>query len=339
MSLCKNAGDARCFFPRHLRQLGAGQFKDLLGRTPHPGEWTCLKKKEDTMKKQQELRKLISREEVTIVPGVYDCVSAKIVEKLGFEVAFISGYSLEASVLGNPDIGLATKTDVVTHARYIARSVEIPIICDADTGYGNAINVWETVRELENTGLAGIELEDQVVPKKCGYMRDRKVVSIEEMVGKIEAAKNARRDEDFLIIARSDACGAEGVDEAIKRYDAYFEAGADMGVIAESYTIEDLKKAAKAIRGPLGVAGGIPGRPETLLSPEEYSEMGIKMVIFGLSALYAASRAVMEVYGSLKQTGRMSSSVMRSKLLGFDEFNDLIGLPCWLEIQKKYLRP
>jgi 2-methylisocitrate lyase-like PEP mutase family enzyme len=291
------------------------------------------------MEKRAYLRKLIAGKRVIVAPGVYDCVSARIVEKLGFDTAFVSGYSLEASVLGNPDIGLATKTDVVTHARYIARSVKIPVICDADTGYGNAINVWEAVREFEDAGIAGIEIEDQTVPKKCGYMADRKLISTEEMVGKIEAAKDARRDGDFLIIARSDARGVAGVDEAIKRYNAYFDAGADFGVIAESYSVEDLRKATGYTKGPLGVAGGIPGRDETLLALEKYEKMGIKMVIFGLSALYAASRGVMDVYGHLRKSGIISPSIMSSKLMGFDEFNELIGLPFWKEIEKRYLKP
>jgi 2-methylisocitrate lyase-like PEP mutase family enzyme len=290
------------------------------------------------MKKSLALRQLIAGDKVIIAPGVYDCVSAKIVQKLGFETGFISGYSVEASVLGNPDIGLATKTDVVSHAKYIARSVDIPIICDADTGYGNAMNVWETTSEFEDAGIAGIEIEDQVVPKKCGYMPDRESISMEEMIGKIEAAKDARRDEDFMIIARSDARGVAGVDEAIKRYNAYFDAGADMGVIAEAYSIEDLKAAMKAIKGPWGIAGGIPGRAETFLTLEEYRSMGVKMVIFGLSALYTATRAILEVYDGLKKNRGISQPVVSSKMVQFDEFNELIGLPRWREIERKYSR-
>ena len=291
------------------------------------------------MKKSRVLRQLLAGDKVIIAPGVYDCVSARIVQQLGFETAFISGYSVEASVLGNPDIGLATKTDVVSHARYIARSVDIPIICDADTGYGNAMNVWETTREFEDAGIAGIEIEDQIVPKKCGYMPGRELISMEEMIGKIEAAKDARRDEDFMIIARSDARGVAGVDEAIKRYNAYFDAGADMGVIAEGYSIEDLKTAMRAIRGSMGIAGGIPGRAETFLTLEEYRGLGVGMVIFGLSALYTATRAILEVYEGLKRDRGISQSTVSSKMVQFDEFNELIGLPSWIEIQKRYLRP
>jgi methylisocitrate lyase len=169
-------------------------------------------------------------------------------------------------------------------------------------------------------------------------MSGRKLISVEEMLGKIEAAINARRDEDFLIIARSDARGVAGVDEAIERYNAYFHAGADMGVIAESYEIEDLKKAVRAIKGPIGIAGGIPGRRETFMSLEEYHNMGVKMVIFGLSALYAATHAILDLYGELRENGRISEPIAGSKMVGFDEFNELIGLPHWREIEKKYLK-
>lgn len=290
------------------------------------------------MDNQLRLRELIQQGRTVVAPGVYDCVSAKIVEKLGFEVAFVSGYGLEASVLGNPDIGLASKTDVITHARYIARSVEIPVICDADNGFGNVLNVWDAVRGFEEAGVAGVEIEDQTLPKKCGYLPYRKVISMEEMQNKIEAARDARRDESFLIIGRSDARGVAGVDEAIRRYNAYFEAGADMVVIAEPYEIDEMKKAAGAIQGPLGVAGGIPGRSETLLALEEYEKMGITMVIFGLAALYAAARAILDIYADLKKNGSIPTQIRKSKMVGFEEFNELIGLQQWIEIQKKYLR-
>lgn len=290
------------------------------------------------MNQRIRLRQLLENDETIVVPGVYDCVSAKIAEKLGFEAAFISGYSLEASVLGNPDIGLATKTDVVTHARYISRSVEIPIMCDSDTGYGNALNVWDTVREFEKTDIAGIEIEDQIVPKRCGYMPSRKLISIEEMKGKIEAALDARTDNDFMIIARTDARGVVGVDEAIKRCNTYLDAGAEMIIVAESYEIDELKKVVKSIKGPVGVAGGIPGRSETVQTLNEYRDMGVNMVIYGLTALYAAARAIIDIYAGLKKDGRISETTVDSKMLAFGEFNELIGLPQWLEIEKKFLR-
>jgi 2-methylisocitrate lyase-like PEP mutase family enzyme len=279
------------------------------------------------------LRKLIAGDKTIIAPGIYDCVSAKVVEKLGFEVAAITGYGLEAAVLGNPDIGLATKTDVTTHARYIARSVEIPVICDSDTGYGNVLNVWEAVKEFEHTGIAGIHIEDQALPKKCGGMPGRKLISIEEMQGKIEAATAARSDKDFVIIARTDARAGFGVDEAIKRFNAYFDAGADMALVAEPYEIEELKKVARSIKGPLCIVGGNPGWDETLLPVEEYQNMGIKMIAFPLSGLYAATRAIMDIYEGLRRDGGISKSVTESRMVGFDEFNELIGLSYWTQIE------
>jgi 2-methylisocitrate lyase-like PEP mutase family enzyme len=290
------------------------------------------------MRKSSILRSLIAEDKIIVAPGIYDCVSAKIVENLGFETAVITGYGLEASVLGNPDIGLATKTDVITHARYISRSVEIPVICDSDTGYGNVLNVWETVREFEQAGVAGIHIEDQALPKKCGGMLGRTLISVEEMQGKIEAATDARNDKDFIIIARSDARSVFGVDEAIRRYNAYFDAGADMALVAERYEIEELEKVATSIRGPLCFAAGVPGWDETILAAEEYRNIGVKLVAFPLSGLFGAARALFNIYGGLKANGGIFESVDGSKMVGFDEFNELIGLPYWTGIEKKYLK-
>jgi 2,3-dimethylmalate lyase len=291
------------------------------------------------MDRRKELRRMLADDKVYVVPGVYDCVSSRIVEELGFEVAFISGYCLVASVLGYPDIGLASKTDVVTHARNIARSVRIPVICDADTGYGNALNVWEAVREFESTGIAGIEIEDQLAPKKCGYLTGRSLVSKGEMQGKIEAAVAGRGDPNFLIVGRTDARGVLGLTEAIERSNAYLEAGADMIVLAEHYEVGELRKAVSSIRGAVGVAGAIPGRAETLLSLAEYRDMGVKMIIFGLSALYAAARGVMDVYGVLRKEGHLSEDLIRTKMLEFEQFNELMMLSRWDAIERKYLKP
>jgi 2-methylisocitrate lyase-like PEP mutase family enzyme len=290
------------------------------------------------MSKRKKFRELLLKKQTITIPGIYDCMSAKIVEKLGFSAAFISGYSVSASILGKPDVGLVSKAELVNHARNIAASVNIPIICDADTGFGNAVNVWDTVNEFSQTGIAGIEIEDQDAPKKCGYLTNRAIISIGEMQGKIKAAVNARGDGDFVIIGRSDARGVIGVDEAIKRYNAYLEAGADMVIIAESYSIEELKKAAKEINGPLGVAGGIPGRPETMLTTKEYEDMGVNMVVFGLSSLYAAAHAILNIYTDLAHIGNFSADDYKSRMMGFDAFNELIGLHHWAEIESRYLR-
>lgn len=290
------------------------------------------------MQNRRMLRNLLEDDHIIHVPGVYDGVSAKIVQDLGFKSAFISGYSLEASVLGNPDIGLATMTEVSHHARYIARSVEIPVLCDADTGYGNALNVWQTVKEFEQFGLAGIEIEDQGFPKKCGYLANRQVIPKGEMVGKIAAAVDAREDPDFLIIARSDARGPHGVDEAIRRYEAYFEAGADMAVIAEYYEVSELEKAIKGIQGPLGVAGAIPGREATFLSPAQLESLGVKMIIYGLSALFVAARAMRNLYSILRKKGCLSKSIVEEQSMSFEDFNKLIGLGNWEEIEKTFLK-
>jgi len=284
------------------------------------------------------LKKLIAEEKTVFVPGVYDCVSARIVENLGFKAASITGYGLEASVLGNPDIGLATKTDVITYARYICRSVEIPVICDADTGYGNVLNVWEMVKEFEQVGISGIHMEDQELPKKCGGMSGRRLVPIEIMRGKIEAAVDARTDKDFLIIARSDARGVFGVDEAIKRFNAYIDAGADIVFAGEHYEVEELKQVVNSVKGYLCICGGIPGWEDSQLTLKDYQEIGIKMVLFPLVALYTATRAIFDIYNLLKTNNGISGAIIDSKMLGYDEFNELIGLSYWRNIENRYLK-
>lgn len=289
------------------------------------------------MKKTSILRKMLDKNKIIVAPGVYDCISAKIAQKLDFSVISITGHGLEASALGNPDIGLATKTDVVCHARFIARSVEIPVICDADTGYGNVLNVWEMVREFEHAGISGIHIEDQTFPKRCGGMSGRKLISSEEMQGKIEAAINARTDKAFVVIARSDARGIEGVDEAINRFNAYFDAGADMAFAGEHYEKEELEKVAKSIKGPLCICGGIPGWNESLLPLDEYERMGIQMILFPLCALYSSTKAIFDVYRKLKSDKGILPSTVASQMVGFDEFVELMNMQYWTEIEAKYM--
>jgi 2-methylisocitrate lyase-like PEP mutase family enzyme len=286
--------------------------------------------------KKLRLKSLISNRETILIPGVYDCISAKVSEMLGFSAIAISGYGLEASVLGNPDIGLATKSDVVVHARYIARAVDIPVICDADTGYGSAINVWEMVKEFEAAGISGIHIEDQAMPKKCGAMQGRSLVSTEEMKNKIQAAIEARADSNFAIIARSDAKSDYGIDHVIRRYNEYLDAGADLVLIGEHYELEELKIAAQSVKGPLCMCGGVPGWEESLLTVEEYQQIGIKMLLYPFSTLYAGTRALFSILGTLKRKGGIEQSDVDGQMLRVEEFNDLIGLPDWLQIEKKY---
>lgn len=290
------------------------------------------------MGKGSEFRLLLEKQDLIVVPGVYDSLSARIASLQGFKAVTISGYGVEASALGKPDIGLATMHTVVNQARYIVESTNAAVICDIDTGYGGVLNVWQTVKEMQQIGVAAIHIEDQTIPKKCGGMPGRNVVSIDQMTGKLEAAVDARGDGDIMIIARTDAREKYGIEESIERLNAYLDAGADMGLIAEQCEPQELKKAAAEVKGPLGICGGIPGWPESLLPLETYKEWGVKVVLYPLLALYAAAKAICEVNELLKNPNLINQDTVESSLVGFDEFNEIMSLSFWSSLAKKYER-
>lgn len=285
-----------------------------------------------------KLKKLLAKEDCLALPGCYDGISAKIIENMGFKGAYITGYGIEASRLGKPDLGLASMTEVVDHAKNIVDSIKVPTICDSDTGYGDVKNVVRTVKEFARSGIGGIHLEDQSLPKRCGGMSGRKLVSPEEMVGKIKAAKAVLQEEemDMLIIGRSDARQDFGVDEVKSRMNKYLEAGADLVMIAEKYTIEDLESVASEFRGKLVAIGGNPGWEETYLSIPEYAKMGVKIVIYPLTGLYAAAKAVSQIYKPLLDRNHITEEELNNACLGFDEVNSILGLEEWIALEDKY---
>lgn len=287
--------------------------------------------------KRNRFRQLLESRRTVMAPGAYDGVSARIIESLGFEVVYVTGYGLEASRLGMPDIGLATMAEVVDQVGNINEAVNIPVVCDSDTGYGGVTNVVRTVRAFLKAGVAGIHLEDQTFPKKCGGMPGRKLVSTEEMVGKIKAAVNAKEDDDFVIIARTDAKGVLGsLDATIERLQTYLNAGADLVMIAEPFQIEELKKVAQRTENKLVIVGGNPGWPETNLPFSEYEDWGVKLVIYPLTGLYAAEKAVSKIYKTLRNDKYLSDTVLDEACCTFDEFNEIINLPFWVAIEDKY---
>ena len=226
------------------------------------------------------LRSLLAREKPLLVLGAYNAMAAKIVEAAGFPAVYMTGYGTSLSLLGLPDAGLATATEMQLNARYMANAVSIPVIADSDNGYGNAINVIRTVREYIGTGVAGIHLEDQVVPKRCGHVAGRRVVPMDEAVGKYRAADQARRelDPDFLIIARTDARGAHGgsLDEAIRRANAYLDAGADMAFVEGPTSVDEVKRICGEVKGPVFYnQTGVSPR----FSLEQMNELGIAVTI------------------------------------------------------------
>ena len=274
-----------------------------------------------------------------VAPGIYDAYGARFVEQAGFEAVYMTGNGVSASLLGLPDVGLIDLTLFASHAHRAAACVDIPLICDADTGYGNAVNVRRTVEEFEGAGVAAIHLEDQVSPKRCGHLPgSRPVVDMSEHAGKIEAAIAARRDPDFIIIARTDAASGHGLDEAIRRGKAYAQAGADV-VFVELKSGPDilgqLKRVTSEIDAPCLVnveEGGKLGD----LGAAELDALGFRLAIYPGLGRYAAGYGIREALGTLKRDG--STRKARERMLTFREYNEVLGLSDVEEWEKKYLQ-
>ncbi|KZD12324.1 isocitrate lyase/PEP mutase family protein [Oceanibaculum pacificum] len=275
------------------------------------------------------LRALLRAQPCLLAPGVYDCLSAMLAAEAGFSAISISGYSTEASQFGLPDLGFMGLTDIETMARRICAATDRPAICDADTGYGGANNVWQTVQRLEAAGVAGLHIEDQADPKKCGGLPGRTVVPAAEMAAKVRAACAARRNPDTLIIARSDARGAEGIEAVASRLNQYLEAGADMALAAENYDLDEVKYLAGAVKGPFAICGGVPGWGGSHESAAAYGEIGMKLVIYPFSSLYVAARAMREAYAEMARTGGFSKEMVEARMVGFKDFSEFIGVDVW----------
>jgi methylisocitrate lyase len=268
-----------------------------------------------------------------IMPGVYDALSAKIAARAGFEVIFITGYSLSATLLGEPDFGLLTQTEVVTAAQRICAVVETPVIVDADTGYGNAVNVMRTVQDLIRAGAAGMFLEDQVWPKRCGHMKGKQVISLDEQLKKLKAAIEAKKNNDFFIVARTDSRQALGLSEALARGKAFKEAGADAVFIEAPETKDEMREIAKQVPGPL-VANMLERGVTPLMGPNELHDLGFDLVVWPLAPLYSVAKSLTDVYTTLRRDG--STVSILDRLMPFDEFNQIVGLNDKYAIDAKY---
>ncbi len=266
-------------------------------------------------------------------PGIYDTLSAKIAEKTGFPMAFVSGYSLAASTIGEPDFGLLTQTEVVERARQICASVNIPVIVDADTGYGNPLNVYRTVKDLIAAGAAGCFLEDQVWPKRCGHMRNKKVIDREQYLQKIRAAVEARGSNDFFIVARTDAEAVLGLDEAIERVKAARALGADASFVEAPGSKDQLMTIGKRAPKPI-VANMIEGGKTPVLPKEELAELGFQLILYPLTGLFAAAAAMRDYYQKLRDDGTTIGK--EDGLMQFAEFNDLIGVEEKYQLSEKF---
>lgn len=288
------------------------------------------------MKQTTKLRELLKRKEILVAPGAHDALSAKIVAKAGFEAVYFTGYGQAASHLGGPDVGLLTMTEMVMRARNFAAAVDIPVIADADTGFGNAVNAMRTVREYEAAGVAAIQIEDQVAPKKCGHMIGRQVVPLDEMVGKIRAAVDARQDPDLVIIARTDSRTTLGIEEALRRGRAFAEAGADVLFIESPESVEEMKLITSSFAIPV-LANMVEGGRTPMYTAAELQQLGYQLVIFPTSSTYITAMAVTKVMEELKRSG--TTKGMMDDMIPFAQFNELVGLPAVRAIEATYLPP
>ena len=285
------------------------------------------------MARQTRVQTILNDVGSIVFPGVYDCLSAKIVEELGFRLSFISGYSVSATMIGEPDMGLLTQTEMLERARRVCGSVDIPIIVDADTGYGNPLNVHRTVCDLVDSGAAGCFLEDQVWPKKCGHMRGKRVVERQEYVDKIRAAVDARADADFFIVARTDALAVVSLDEAIQRVKSAREAGADASFVEAPPSLEALKRIGQQSPAP-NVANMIENGKTPVLSKADLSAMGYHLILYPLSGLYAAANALRNIYDKLRRDETTLGA--REQMMDFEQFNQLIGVEEKYALAKRF---
>ncbi|TQN42187.1 2,3-dimethylmalate lyase [Blastococcus colisei] len=281
------------------------------------------------------LRELVEAPEPLLAPGAYDALSARLVEQAGFDVVYMTGFGTTASLIGRPDVGLLSGSEMVENARRIVAAVDVPVIADADTGYGNAINVVRTVQLYEQAGVAGIQLEDQVMPKKCGHMSGKLVIGVDEMVGKIRAAVQARRDPDLLVIARTDAVAVTGIDDAIARARAFADAGADVLFVEAPASEADIERVATELRGvaPL-VFNWAEGGKTPPLSLERITELGFSLVIYPIGTLLAATAGIRTLLATLKRDGVPTAAL--DAVPTFGEFTDLIGLPEVQELEQRF---
>ncbi len=257
------------------------------------------------------------------MPGVFDALSARLAARAGFEVVFVSGYGMSAAQLGEPDFGILTQSEAIATASRVCAAVDVPVVVDADTGYGSAVNVMRTVRELIRAGAAGIFLEDQVWPKRCGHMRGKRVIPVEEQVGKLRAAVEARGGDDLVIVARTDARQAVGLEDAIQRALAYRDAGADALFVEAPQSLDELREIGRRLPPPL-VANMVEQGATPDLTVTELAGMGFQWVVHPVAGLFAATHAMQTLYACLRADG--STRACRDRLVSFPEFNALIGL-------------
>ncbi|HEX8559656.1 MAG TPA: carboxyvinyl-carboxyphosphonate phosphorylmutase [Pyrinomonadaceae bacterium] len=290
------------------------------------------------MKNSTKMKQMLLSEKIAVVPSAYDGLSAKVIEHAGFEAIHMTGSGSSASLLGIADLGFTTISEMATHAKNMVLAVDVPVIADADTGYGNALNVIRTIRELEHAGIVGVHIEDQVTPKRCGHLEGKELISTEEMVGKIEAAVEARTDPDFIIIARTDAREIHGLDEAIRRANAYVEAGADCIFVESPHSPEEMREVRKRIKAPL-LANMVEGGKTPWLTVNELQGLGYDIVIYPLSGWMGAAVVVREIMKELRETGTTQGFWEKKDMrMTFAELFEILGYSKIRDYEERFIK-
>jgi len=280
------------------------------------------------------LRELLSRPQPVLAPGAYDALTARLVEQAGFAAVYMTGFGTAAALLGLPDVGLVTMSQMVDNARRIAQAVDVPVIADADTGYGNAINVVQTVREYERAGVAGIHIEDQVAPKRCGHMEGKHVIDSSEMAEKLRAAIEARRSPNFVIIARTDARAVEGMDGALRRGRLYREAGADMLFVEAPQSDDEVVAVARAFPDTPLFFNWLEGGKTPPVPLARLKELGFRVIIFPLGVLFTVTKAVRGLLSRICEDGTPERAA--GQMVSFHDFLQVVGLPEIRELEKRF---
>ena len=285
------------------------------------------------MKKTTLFRQYINEPEILILPGAHDSLTARLIGQAGFKAFTFGGYSASASLLGQPDVSMLTLTEMADCAARLVDACDLPLFADGDTGYGGVHNVRRTVREMERAGVAGLFIEDQLFPKRCGHMEGKQVVPRQDMITKIKAAVDARQDEDLVIMARTDSLATHGLDEAIERANLYRQAGADLIFIEAPRNVDEMIRINQEVDAPT-LANNLENGKSPLLPAKQLQEIGYNVVVFPVSATYAVTQAQIELLAEIKEKGTTADYLER--MVTFPDFNRLIGLDAVREMEKEY---
>ena len=285
------------------------------------------------MNQARRLGDLLAGDTLVMAPGAADALTARLVEQAGFPAVYMTGFGATASRLGAPDIGLLTQTEMATHARDMVRACGLPVIADADTGYGGPANIERTVREYQQAGVAAIHLEDQATPKRCGQMAGVRLIPADEMARRLQCALAVRGDDEMVIIGRTDSLPALGLDEAIRRARAYRQAGVDIVFVDAVKKIDEARAIAAALEGPLMISI-VEGNETTQLTADELRRMGFALAVYPLSALLSATRAVQEAFGELRDRGTVHGRLER--MMTYAEFSEVVDLEHYRELDDRF---